>query len=67
MSCPICNRVLCDHSPEERGQASQQLDRDLWHEGLRLRRKRSKKESAGEADQKDGSEEGKEEQEPKGE
>lgn len=28
MSCPICGRILCDHSPEERGQSPQQMMAD---------------------------------------
>jgi hypothetical protein len=25
MSCPVCGRILCDHSPDERGQSSQEM------------------------------------------
>ena len=37
MACPICNSVLCDHTPKERGQESRELDEDLRREGEQLR------------------------------
>lgn len=39
--CPVCGRVLCDHSEEERGQTTQEMMRPLspeeekaWREEL---------------------------------
>ena len=29
MSCPICGRMLCDHSPYERGQSYQEMMADM--------------------------------------
>ncbi len=37
MACPICGRVLCDHTPEERGQTPAELNQDLFKEGERLK------------------------------
>jgi len=28
MACPICGRVLCDHSPAERGQSHEEMMAD---------------------------------------
>ncbi|OGD57447.1 hypothetical protein A2V71_03455 [Candidatus Berkelbacteria bacterium RBG_13_40_8] len=30
--CPVCGRVYCDHSPEERGQTSEEMMRPLSEE-----------------------------------
>lgn len=47
MSCPICNRVLCDHSPAERGQTHGEMmddyDEDVA-DAERLSRVRSENE-----------------------
>jgi hypothetical protein len=33
--CPVCGRVYCDHTPEERGQTYQEMMRDLTLEELK--------------------------------
>lgn len=50
MSCPICGRILCDHTPEERGQTPQELDQDLLEEGEQIRKRGQGKEDLGEPD-----------------
>ena len=30
MSCPICGRIECDHSPSERGQSHDQMMGDYY-------------------------------------
>lgn len=30
MACPICERVYCDHSPEERGQTHDEMMADCY-------------------------------------
>lgn len=35
MSCPVCGRVTCDHTPEERGQTQEEMLKDMqmdWDE-----------------------------------
>lgn len=29
MSCPVCGRVMCDHTPAERGQTQEEMLRDM--------------------------------------
>lgn len=29
MTCPICGRLYCDHSPEERGQSHEEMLEDM--------------------------------------
>lgn len=33
--CPICGRVYCDHTPEERGQTNEEMMSDLTPEELK--------------------------------
>jgi len=30
MTCPICRRLYCDHSPDERGQSLDNMIRDMY-------------------------------------
>ena len=30
MSCPICHRIYCDHTAEERGQTNEQMMADIY-------------------------------------
>ena len=30
MGCPICGRIYCDHTPDERGQTSEEMMRDCF-------------------------------------
>jgi hypothetical protein len=30
MTCPICGRLYCDHSPEERGQTMEDMISDMY-------------------------------------
>lgn len=32
--CPVCGRVYCDHTPQERGQTVEEMDRPLSEEEL---------------------------------
>lgn len=29
MGCPICGRIYCDHTPDERGQNWEEMDYDM--------------------------------------
>lgn len=43
MSCPICGRIYCDHTPAERGQSSEEMLKDMVR-GLPPLRSRTPKE-----------------------
>ncbi len=36
MSCPVCGRVLCDHSPDERGQSYEGMMADMDNDTRRI-------------------------------
>lgn len=33
--CPVCGRIMCDHTPVERGQTNEEMDAPLTPEELR--------------------------------
>ena len=33
--CPVCGRVYCDHTPDERGQTGEEMNRPLTDDELR--------------------------------
>lgn len=40
MSCPICKKVMCDHTPKERGQTLKEILEDTKKEWRKERKKR---------------------------
>lgn len=41
MTCPICGRVYCDHSPAERGQSDDEMMADCYGMSIEEYRKRT--------------------------
>ena len=38
MTCPVCGRVYCDHTPEERGQTYEQMREDMRKDAERAQK-----------------------------